>query len=64
MDEIDRLLSSAAGSLYEWLDGNVSGWEKTIGKVIDQQQILYRKGLRPHKGSGDAEDYDTHENWT
>lgn len=54
MDEIDRLLSSAAGSLYEWLDGNVSGWEKTVGKVIDQQQILYRKGLRPHKGRGDS----------
>ena len=44
---IDELLSSASGSFYEWLDSNVPGWERNVGKVIDQQRILYRKGLKP-----------------
>lgn len=44
---IDKMLSDASGSFYEWLDGNVPGWENTIGKVAHEQQILYRKGLRP-----------------
>ena len=50
--DIDKLLGSSSGSLYEWLDANVPAWEKTIGKVIDQQQILYRKGLKPRLGQG------------
>lgn len=44
---IDKMLLDASGSFYEWLDANVPGWEKTIGKVADEQRILYRKGLRP-----------------
>ena len=52
ISDIDRLLASTSGSLYEWLDGNLPGWEKTVGKVIDQGQVLYRKGLKPRKGGG------------
>lgn len=52
ISDIDKLLASTSGSLYEWLDGNVPGWEKTVGKVIDQGQVLYRKGLKPRKGGG------------
>lgn len=44
---IGKMLSDASGSLYEWLDGNVKGWENNIGKVVDEQRVLYRKGLRP-----------------
>lgn len=44
---IDKMLSDASGSFYEWLDGNVPGWENNIGKVAHEQRILYRKGLRP-----------------
>lgn len=50
---IDELVSSASGSFYEWLDSNLPGWERNVGKVIDQQRILYRKGLNP-KCSGDG----------
>ena len=47
INEIDTLLARCSGSLYEWLDGHMPGWEKNIGKVIDQQKILYNKSLRP-----------------
>ena len=47
INEIDTLLARCSGSLYEWLDGHMPGWEKNIGKVIDQQKILYNKNLRP-----------------
>lgn len=47
--ELDKLLESTKGSLYEWLDGSVSGWEKNIGKIIDEKQVLYRTGLHPAK---------------
>lgn len=47
--ELEKLLESTKGSLYEWLDGNVAGWEKNIGKIIDEKQVLYRTGLHPTK---------------
>lgn len=51
---IDKMLSDASGSFYEWLDCNVPGWEKNIGKVVDEQRILYRKGLRPSLVGGSS----------
>ena len=47
INEIDTLLARCSGSLYEWLDGHMPGWEKNIGQVVDQQKILYNKSLRP-----------------
>ena len=47
--ELDKMLECTKGSLYEWLDGHVTGWEKNIGKIIDEKQVLYRTGLHPEK---------------
>ena len=47
--ELDKMLECTKGSLYEWLDGNVTGWEKNIGKIIDEKQVLYRTGLHTRK---------------
>lgn len=44
---IDGLLSHYDGSLYQWLNENVDGWEATIGKVVDEERILYAQGLEP-----------------
>lgn len=44
---IDQLLSHLKGSLYEWLTENVDGWEGSIGKVVDEERILYAQGLEP-----------------
>lgn len=51
INEIDTLLARSSGSLYEWLDGHMPGWEKNIGKVIDQQRLLYNKSLQPSLAS-------------
>ncbi len=47
ISRIDQLLSHLKGSLYEWLTENVDGWEGTIGKVVDEERILYAQGLEP-----------------
>ena len=44
---IDQLLSHLKGSLYEWLTENVDGWEDSIGKVVNEERILYAQGLEP-----------------
>lgn len=47
ISRIDQLLSHLKGSLYEWLSENVDGWEGSIGKVVDEERILYAQGLEP-----------------
>ena len=49
---IDALLDSTKGSLYEWLEDNKPDWEQNIGKVINEEKILYRTGLHPQKADG------------
>lgn len=45
--KIDGLLSHLDGSLYKWLCENMKDWENTIGKVVDEERILYAQGLDP-----------------
>ena len=49
--KIEAVLSRLEGSLYNWLCTNVQGWENNVGKVIDQERILYAEGLEPQLGS-------------
>lgn len=44
---IDAKLQKSKDSLYGWLNANVPGWENTIGKVIDDEQLLFQSGLSP-----------------
>lgn len=41
------LLEKFRGSLCEWLDRNIDSWELTIGKVIDEKEVLYSRNLNP-----------------
>lgn len=45
--QTEDLLTRWNGSLYEWLTQNKPGWEDTIGKVVDEQNVLYAQGLAP-----------------
>lgn len=47
IEKIDSLLAHLGDSLYQWLNDNKKDWEKTIGKVIDNERVLYAKGLEP-----------------
>ena len=49
--KIDGLLAHLDGSLYHWLCENAEDWEDTIGKVVDEERILYAQGLEPQLGA-------------
>ncbi|WP_221390307.1 ATP-binding protein [Dyadobacter sp. NIV53] len=49
---IDIKLAQDKDSLYGWLSDNVPGWELTIGKVIDEEKVLFQTGLSPELVSG------------
>lgn len=52
-DKTQELLDSLKGSFYEWLSKNKPGWEDSIGKVVDERQVLYAQSLSPQLSSGD-----------
>ena len=47
--DIDAKIENSRDSLYGWLNENISNWEHTIGKVIDEENVLFKKGLNPKK---------------
>ena len=51
VEKINELLAHLEGSLYHWLCENTEGWEDTIGKVVDEERILYAGGLEPQLGT-------------
>ena len=51
VEKINDLLVHLGGSLYHWLCENAVGWENTIGKVVDEERILYAGGLEPQLGT-------------
>ena len=46
---IDAKIKNSKDSLYGWLNEQVPNWDKTIGKVIDEDNVLYKSGLNPKK---------------
>lgn len=51
LDEEIRIFTSLLdrwkGSFCEWLDAHKPGWQETIGKVVDEELILYAQDLHP-----------------
>ena len=45
--KIQNLLEKSKGSFSEWLDLNRKGWQENIGKVVDEETILYNNVLNP-----------------
>ena len=45
------LLEKSKGSFVEWLDENKKGWQDNIGKVVDEESILYNNVLAPQLSS-------------
>jgi hypothetical protein len=45
--EIENKLKQSKSSLYGWLNENVPNWENTIGKVIDEDHVLFNTELNP-----------------
>ena len=45
--KIQNLLEKSKGSFSEWLDQNRKGWQENIGRVVDEETILYNNVLNP-----------------
>lgn len=46
----DELILRQKGSLIEWLGENAAGWEANIGKILDEESVLYNTALHPQFG--------------
>lgn len=44
---IENKIKQSQSSLYGWLNDNLPNWEETIGKVIDEDSVLFNAGLNP-----------------
>lgn len=42
-------IENSKHSLYGWLNEHIPDWGKTIGKVIDEKNVLFQQGLNPQK---------------
>ena len=51
IQKCDELIGRQKGSLIEWLGANVDHWEKHIGKVLDEENVLYNTTLNPQRVS-------------
>lgn len=47
LERVNNLIEKRTGSLCEWLDKNKSGWKDTIGKIAEEESILYSRELNP-----------------
>lgn len=55
IDKVSDMLNRQKGSLIEWLGENVNGWEENIGRVLDEDAVLYNTSLNPQiTGSSDS----------
>ena len=56
MSNLRGLLNQRKGSLCEWLEQNKPNWQSTIGKVVDEESVLYNQQLNPQLSSGEGKD--------
>lgn len=49
INAIETKIENSKNSLYGWLNEHIPDWDKTIGKVIDEENVLFLQGLNPKK---------------
>lgn len=47
LSALDALIEKRKGSLAEWLENNKPDWKDTIGRVVDEEAVLYSDALTP-----------------
>ena len=47
IQSLNLLLDQQKGSFCEWLEKNKPDWQQTIGKVVDEESVLYNQQLKP-----------------
>ncbi len=51
---VQRKIDDSKGSFYEWLNTNLPNWDNSIGKVVDEENILFSKNLSPQLSEGNS----------
>ena len=54
---IETKVDDVTSSLYGWLEENKPGWQKNIGKVIDEDLILFAKHLEPRLSNANQQGF-------
>lgn len=54
LQALDALIDKRKGSLCEWLEQNKPGWQESIGKVADEELVLYSNELQPQLVSNES----------
>lgn len=49
LQTLEGLIASRKGSFCEWLEQHSPGWQETIGKVADEEIVLYSRDLHPQR---------------
>lgn len=47
IENTDNKIQQSKSSLHGWLNDNISNWQNTIGKVIDEENVLFNTELNP-----------------
>lgn len=47
IQKIENKINQSKSSLYGWLNENYPNWESSIGKVIDEENVLFNTELNP-----------------
>lgn len=47
IENIENKIQQSKSSLYGWLNDNIDDWQNTIGKVIDEDNVLFNTELNP-----------------
>lgn len=47
--KLRETLDGYKGSFCEWLTDNIPGWQENIGKIVDEDKVLFNKALSPNK---------------
>jgi len=47
IENIENKIQQSKSSLYGWLNDNVPNWQNTIGKVVDEDTVLFNTELNP-----------------
>ncbi|MGB1295570.1 MAG: ATP-binding protein [Flavobacteriales bacterium] len=57
IEKLKQIIDQNKGSLFEWLNANHPTWTETVGKVIDHDDILFHKGLKPELVKQNSESF-------
>lgn len=49
LQTLEGLIESRKGSFCEWLEQHSPGWQETVGKVVDEETVLYSRELHPQR---------------